>query len=72
VADDGSFVVLWFGPGDGGTTGVFGQRFLADGTRAGGEFLVNTTTSGPQKYPELDFAADGSVAAWVTQALPAR
>ena len=64
---DGSFIVLWDGPGDGMGTGVFGQRFAADGTRIGGEFQVNTTTASHQQYPEMDFAADGSfVATWVT------
>ncbi len=66
MAPDGSFIVLWDSPGDGGSTGIFGQRFAANGTRVGGEFLVNTTTFGQQQYPELDFADDGSfVASWV-------
>ncbi|OQW33699.1 MAG: hypothetical protein A4C66_04015, partial [Nitrospira sp. HN-bin3] len=68
MAPDGSFVVLWDGPGDGNGTGVFGQRFAADGSRIGGEFQVNTSTASNQQYPELDFAADGSfVTTWVTQ-----
>ena len=62
---DGSFIVMWDGPGDGSGTGVFAQRFVADGSRIGGEFQINTTTTSNQQYPELDFADDGSfVATW--------
>ena len=49
---DGRFVATWR---DDGTNGddpnggaVRGQIFLADGTKSGGQFLVNTTTAGPQ------------------------
>ncbi|MDB5469048.1 MAG: hypothetical protein JWR84_608 [Caulobacter sp.] len=53
--DDGSYVVVWqsqttYNSGDGSGLGLVGQRFNADGTKAGGEFIVNTTTAGDQPY----------------------
>lgn len=44
--DSGSFVVVWRSSGqgsDGGT--IFGQRYAADGTPAGGEFQIGPDTS---------------------------
>jgi hypothetical protein len=53
AADEtGRFVVVWDSAGqDGSGTGVFGQRFLADGARAGPEFQVNAYTTGGQVHP---------------------
>ena len=53
--DDGSYVVVWqsqttYNTGDGSGLGLIGQRFNADGSKAGGEFIVNTTTAGDQPY----------------------
>jgi hypothetical protein len=52
VATDagGAFVVVWTNTGGyGGTPAdVFGQRFAADGTPLGPEFLVNTYTTSAQ------------------------
>ena len=43
LADRG-FVVVWQSNlEDGSEWGIFGQRYKADGKRAGGAFLVNTT-----------------------------
>ena len=39
--DDGTFVVVWQSPDTNGT-GVFGQRFDADGLPIGAEFQVST------------------------------
>jgi hypothetical protein len=51
---DGAFVVTWSAYGqDGSGYGVYGQRYRADGQRAGVEFRVNTTTSGDQQYPSV-------------------
>jgi hypothetical protein len=48
----GNFVVVWTSTGqDGDNYGVFGQRFDATGTPQGGEFQVNTTTTGAQYFP---------------------
>jgi hypothetical protein len=51
---DAGFVVTWNAYGqDGSGYGVYGQRYRADGQRAGAEFRVNTTTSGDQQYPSV-------------------
>ena len=66
AADTGAFVVVWESEGqDGSSTGVYGQRYDADGVAQGDEFLVNTTTSGDQQTAAVAMAADGSfVVAW--------
>lgn len=62
------FVVVWqsgvnYGAGgqDGSNTGVFGQRFDGAGARAGGEFQVNTYTTGPQHQPGISADEDGDL-----------
>lgn len=56
----GGFVVTWQSSGqDGSGIGIFGQRFNADNTRAGGEFRVNTYTTSDQKKPSVTGLADG-------------
>ena len=54
----GNFVVAWQGSGtpDDPFAGIFGQRFDAAGMPLGGEFLVNTYTTGDQSEPQV--AAD--------------
>jgi hypothetical protein len=47
MADDGRFAVFWLA-GDGDDNGIFGRRFAADGTPMGGDFQVNTWTTGNQ------------------------
>ncbi|MCB1502530.1 MAG: hypothetical protein KDK07_22590 [Bauldia sp.] len=66
---DGRFVVAWVGPsktgGDTSEKAVWGQVFDADGTRSGGEFLVNTTTAKSQFDPTITALPDGRfVVAW--------
>ena len=66
---DGSFVVTWRdGSASGGDTSSYAiraQLFDADGTKAGDEFLVNTTTTSAQYHPEAGALADGGfVIAW--------
>lgn len=58
MASDGSFVIVWSGQGNGGTTGIFGQRFLADGSKIGGEFEISTQSGAPK----IAMAADGDFA----------
>jgi hypothetical protein len=72
VAADGSggFVVVWEGYGEGETElnarGIFAQRFGASGAPLGGEFRVNTQTTGRQYGPAVSTAPNGSfVVAWV-------
>ena len=59
VHSSGSFVVVWASNGqDGDKLGVFGQRFDDTGAKVGGEFQVNTYTTGYQYNPAV--ATDGS------------
>ncbi len=65
-ADTGEFVVVWQGP-DGSDGGIFGQRFLADGTKNGEEFPVNAETNLAQVSPAVSMNAAGEFAvAWVS------
>jgi cyclophilin family peptidyl-prolyl cis-trans isomerase len=65
VAPDGSAVVVWDGVGAGDMAGVFMQRFTSDGTRAGGETLVNTTTAASQLASSVAIDAAGNfVVTW--------
>jgi len=55
----GDFVVVWTSDDqDGSATGVFGQRYNASGTTAGGEFQVNTYTTADQRNAGV--ATDGT------------
>lgn len=69
VASDGrgNFVVAWNGQTDGGLSGVFARKYLSDGTALGGEFQVNTYTTGDQGLLGLAAASDPAgnfVIAW--------
>jgi PKD repeat protein len=59
VDGHGNYIVAWdgFNPAN-GTTDIFAQRFAADGTPNGGEFLVNSYTGGTQQFPKV--AADNA------------
>ena len=66
---DGRFVVAWRdssqSAGDTSVAAIRAQVFNANGTKSGGEFLVNTTTFGDQLDPSITALADGRfVAAW--------
>jgi hypothetical protein len=66
----GNFVVVWqsgnYGIGqDGSGGGIFGQRFDNAGIPIGGEFQVNSYTTGTQSTPSVAADADGNfVVAW--------
>jgi hypothetical protein len=62
----GNFVVVWRSVGqDGSDGGIFAQRYDAAGAPQGGEFQVNTYTTGSQSFPEVAMSADGRfVVAW--------
>ena len=63
VASDatGNFVVVWTNSShDGSSYGVFGQRYDSDGRRLGGEFPVNTYTTGVQYQPTVTSDANGN------------
>jgi phosphoheptose isomerase len=67
---DGNFVVTWSGRGQGDNDGVFAQRYNAAGVAQGGEFRVNTTTSGNQWAPTVAMDDDGDfVVAWANYGL---
>jgi hypothetical protein len=55
VASDstGNFVVAWESYQDGGTFGVFAQRYASTGAPLGGEFQVNTYTPDYQRYASV-------------------
>src|SRR5687767_15707589 len=63
---DGDFVIVWQGDfQDGSLHGVFGQRFAASGARRGGEFQLNTYTTGLQNTPHLAVGRRGNfIATW--------
>ena len=63
--DGGSFVVVWTSSdqedaGSPSSAGVFGQRFLSDGSPLGSEFQVNTYTIGFQGGPDVAVDADSA------------
>jgi hypothetical protein len=63
---NGRFVVSWHdgsqAGGDGSGLGIKAQIFNADGTKAGGEFLVNVETSGDQSAPATTALPSGGFA----------
>ncbi len=65
-APDGRFVVVWQSEGqDGDGWGIYAQRFEADGSLAGSEVRVNSTTAGDQQSPSAAYGSTGSyIVAW--------
>ncbi|MEO8278350.1 MAG: putative Ig domain-containing protein [Ideonella sp.] len=64
----GNFIVAWEGNGVGDSNGVFAQKFNASGSRVGGEFRLNMTTSGAQAKVSLAMLdLDNLVAVWSGQ-----
>ncbi len=62
---DGDFVVVWGGAGLEDDSGIYGQRFNADGDAQGIEILVNSHTTDSQHSPSVAMDADGNfVVAW--------
>ena len=55
VDQDGDFVVVWTSDAgqDGSGPSVMGQRYASTGVPQGPEFLVNTYTTGNQRYPSV-------------------
>ena len=67
--NDGGFVVTWESNNqDGDKHGIFGQRYDASGNAVGGEFQVNTTTSGEQLNSSVAALNDGGfVVTWESE-----
>ena len=63
---EGTFVITWQGSGqDGSLTGVFAQRYRADGRPQGPEYLVNQYTTSTQFLPAVVTDARGqTLIAW--------
>lgn len=63
---DGSFVVVWDSlHQDGSFAGVYGRMFDASGAAAGGEFRVNSHTTGQQRFPSVSANSNGNfVVVW--------
>lgn len=66
VFSDDSFLVIWQSHGqDGSGYGIYAQRYNAQGSEIGGEFLVNTHTSGIQQRAKIGiFSNDKFVVVW--------
>ena len=57
----GRFVVLWKDtPLSGSDDNIYGQRYDADGSALGTEFVVNSSTTGEHDNPRLDMDAAGA------------
>ncbi len=58
----GNFLIAWTSANqDGSLGGIFAQRYDVSGNTVGGEFQVNTTTSGDQSAPAVAMDALGNV-----------
>jgi len=72
IASDaaGHFVVVWASNGSAGTDtssySVQGQRYDASGATVGGQFQVNTYTTGAQNFPSITSNSSGFVVAWLS------
>jgi hypothetical protein len=69
AAPDGGFVVVWQSQGSSGTDtsqySTQGRRYASDGSAQGGQFQVNTYTTGSQATPSVTVTAAGDfVVAW--------
>jgi hypothetical protein len=62
----GSFLVVWHDTSeDGDGLGVFGRRYDAAGTPVGGDFQINSFTTGAQRQPAAVSTGPGSfIVAW--------
>ena len=65
----GGFVAIWQGKGSSDSYGIYGQRYLADGTTIGNEFRINTHTSTDRKYlgDVAGLRGGGFISTWSTE-----
>jgi hypothetical protein len=68
--NDGKFVIVWHSyVQDGSSCGVYGQIYNNNGTLYGGEFQINTFTSGGQGSPFVKDLSNGKfIVAWGSDA----
>jgi hypothetical protein len=65
ASEGGGFVVVWQSiDQDGSYGGVFGQRYVLSGAPLGGEFRVNSYTTGEQRGPSVASTGSTFVVAW--------
>ena len=68
LLDDGTYVVTWWGAGNGDGNGVFARHFNANNTPIGGEFRVNSETANTQQVPDIAMLGNGEyVIVWESQ-----
>jgi hypothetical protein len=62
----GGFMVVWSSLGqDGSGFGVYGQRYLQNGDKLGGEFRINGTTLRDQSFPVIaPWSTEGFITVW--------
>jgi len=57
---DGDFVITWQSNNqDGGSYGIYAQRYSSNGSLNGSEFKINTYTTNNQLNPSVAMDADG-------------
>lgn len=70
VLPSGHFVISWQDNsqtlGDTAISIIKAQAFVADGTKSGSEFLVNTPSPDPKVYPRIATVGNGFAVAWKT------
>lgn len=60
--NDGGFLVTWTSDGqDGSSNGIYAQRYNASGGAVGGEFRINSTTSGSQESSKIAVLDNGDI-----------
>lgn len=65
MSDSGAFVITWEGSGA-GDDGIFARLYNSAGVAQGGQFIVNSYTTGGQTRPAAAMDADGDfVIAWM-------
>jgi hypothetical protein len=70
---DGRFVITWSGTSAANGYEVYGRVYNANGSAAGAEFVVNTTSPGSQMFPTLGNLANGGfVAVWASDIVGSR
>jgi Ca2+-binding RTX toxin-like protein len=65
---DGGYVITWTSDfQDGSGSGIYAQRYAADGSAVAGETLINITTANDQNFPAITTTADGGyVITWTS------